>query len=908
MLTGMSLIYQVILRILGKYILYNFHGGTSSNSINILNGTPIGTIYAPNSGVVKEPNGDIEGQVISNTYIHKGGEVHYQIFGTTLNCGTPVVSCDCESSNLIQNSEFESNTNNWTVSTGQFTISSGGPSGNYAILNNGNTSDDNAIYQDVQVSNGGTYSFSAITARHSGTNSYMKLMFYNGNSLISETAPAYSAQEFPNFNTISFSGTLPSGTTKVRIYGFAKSTALKVDKVIFKQCYAPIIMSQGTTVQPTCSLNNGSIVVNTTGGTGNFQYRINGGTYQSSNSFGNLSAGTYSIDVKDLGSTCTKNLSVTLTCVNNCTNTITDPEPSVAEVNPGQLFNLTVNSNAASNIYIEWVRSSQNVTSLDQLTDKTVVGGGYVTNGGVTIQVTAPSTVGTYYYYACFKPLDACATFVKHKITVKTIGTNDPVCLSGARVLSDNLLQGACNSSASIYYSVWLNMNSSSGKPNYQHFKSIDLKFEEYCDGTAKLYGKACAVGGGTNDCIDVVYTLSGRTQTTPQYSPKANSCTTYGNDLYYYTNATGTIKGNSSGIYSGMEINISDTYNNTMPSFQLGTGANVNTNNYGASGWYGLSFVSGGTNGWSAKTSHGDFNFNVGNLIPFELEATASAPSVCLDGSVTLNAQFKGEVPTICGLSYSWKAPDGSTVSTSQSYSISNIQINQQGVYTVTATFTSGGKTCSTTATVNIVVDSNCEGTPVCLPDCTPTTFAQWNLNACNTGTGGNWYGEFTAQTSNAGCSKIEATTVYRVNPDVNKHSCAVGPDGSDAMCVDGVSSSSTPGQGNSKAVRFSTTITPGSGKTYNLSELTFKYKRSGYQCSTGGSQSLVLYVYKNGVKVYDKVITGLTTSWKTETVAFNGGVDFVSDAASTYDFEIVGFNPTGGCTVWEIDDVKLT
>jgi hypothetical protein len=126
MLTGMSLIYQVILRILGKYILYNFHGGTSSNSINILNGTPIGTIYAPNSGVVKEPNGDIEGQVISNTYIHKGGEVHYQIFGTTLNCGTPVVSCDCESSNLIQNSEFESNTNNWTVSTGQFTISSGG--------------------------------------------------------------------------------------------------------------------------------------------------------------------------------------------------------------------------------------------------------------------------------------------------------------------------------------------------------------------------------------------------------------------------------------------------------------------------------------------------------------------------------------------------------------------------------------------------------------------------------------------------------------------------------------------------------------------------------------------------------------------------------------------------------------
>ncbi len=586
-----------------------------------------------------------------------------------------------------------------------------------------------------------------------------------------------------------------------------------------------------------------------------------------------------------------------------------NPEPSIAEVNKSQVFDLTLSTNAANGTVVEWVISTQNVTSLSQLTNQTVVGQVVANNGVAQLQVTSPSNVGTYYYYAYYKPLDPCNSFVKYKITVKTIGTNDPVCLSGSRNITDNLLIGACNPLGLTYYSVWLDLKPSSLLvPTYQYFNTSDLKFEEYCDGTARIYGKACAVLSlGTKDCINIDYKLSNRTQVSPSNSPKPNSCSTYGNDLYYYKDASGTITGVSGGIYSGLEIAISDNSNNDIPAFQVGTGANVNTNDFGASGWYTLSINNGGTNGWSAKTTHGDFNFNLGALIPFELEASASATSICLDGSATLNAQFKGEVPTSCLLNYSWKAPGGSVVSTSQSFTINNIKEDQAGVYTVTASFVSNGKTCSATSTINIVVDSNCGGTPVCLPNCTPQTMVYWNLNQCNTGTGGNWYGEFEPTISKQGCSDIEATTVYRINPDTNKHSCADGPDGSEAMCVDGVSSTSKPGQNNSKAVRFSTTITPGANKTYNLAELSFKYKRSGYQCNNGGSQSLVLYVYKNGVKVYDERIDGLTTSWKSKTVSFGGTADFVSDAATTYDFELVGFNPTGGCTVWEIDEVKL-
>ncbi|AWV99231.1 3-coathanger stack domain-containing protein [Arcticibacterium luteifluviistationis] len=597
---------------------------------------------------------------------------------------------------------------------------------------------------------------------------------------------------------------------------------------------------------------------------------------------------------------------VTFTTGKVCCATISSPDPQTAQVNKGQVFDLTVNSNATTSTYIEWVRSTQNVSSLDQLTTKTVVGGGYVTNGAVTIQVNAPSSDGTYYYYACFKPLDACGTFAKHIVTVKNIGTEDPVCFSGTRVITDNKKNGACEPSSSTYYSVWLNMKSSNGKPNYQHFKSSDLKFEEYCNGTAKLYGRALADGGSSNDYIDVVYNLSNRTATTPSNSPKTTSCSTYGNDLYYYKDAVGTIKGGASGIYQGMEITISDIDSNSLPAFQLGTGANINTNDFGASGWFDMNFTSSGTNGWSKVTSHGDFNFNLGGIVPFELEASTSSQSVCLDGSVTFNAQFKGEVPEDCNLSYSWKSPNNVQVSTTQSFSINNVLQDNAGVYTVTASFVSGGQVCSATATVNIVVDPNCEGTPVCVPDCTPVSLVSWDLDNCNTGTGGNWYGEFTPNVKTGGCGEVEASTIYRVNPDVNKHSCASGISG-DAMCINGIDSNTKPNSGNDRAVRFATTITPSSGKSYKLSDLQFSYKRSGYQCNDGGSQSLVLYVFKNGTKVYEETITGLTKSWKTKTVTFSESEDFISDAATTYEFELIGFNPVGGCTVWEIDEVKL-
>jgi hypothetical protein len=93
------------------------------------------------------------------------------------------------------------------------------------------------------------------------------------------------------------------------------------------------------TVQQTIVLNptmpgttTGSITVNGIGGTGPYTYNINAGTFQSSNVFNNLGAGTYTIIAKDAVG-CTGQTLVTLTDPNPCAGvTITQSINPVAHV------------------------------------------------------------------------------------------------------------------------------------------------------------------------------------------------------------------------------------------------------------------------------------------------------------------------------------------------------------------------------------------------------------------------------------------------------------------------------------------------------------------------------------------------------------------------------------------------
>jgi hypothetical protein len=64
---------------------------------------------------------------------------------------------------------------------------------------------------------------------------------------------------------------------------------------------APVPAVTAATLPATCNTNNGTITATATGGTAPLQYSINGTTFQASNIFTGLAAGTYTVYVKDAG-------------------------------------------------------------------------------------------------------------------------------------------------------------------------------------------------------------------------------------------------------------------------------------------------------------------------------------------------------------------------------------------------------------------------------------------------------------------------------------------------------------------------------------------------------------------------------------------------------------------------------
>jgi len=90
----------------GAYIIWNFYNTTSLAMINAQ--TLYGSILAPFASVSDNNNGNINGQVIANSIVHNGGEMHHHPFaGIAEGCSTsssesPCVN-RCLSVSIIQN-------------------------------------------------------------------------------------------------------------------------------------------------------------------------------------------------------------------------------------------------------------------------------------------------------------------------------------------------------------------------------------------------------------------------------------------------------------------------------------------------------------------------------------------------------------------------------------------------------------------------------------------------------------------------------------------------------------------------------------------------------------------------------------------------------------------------------------
>ncbi|MEO5947186.1 MAG: hypothetical protein ABIP79_10260 [Chitinophagaceae bacterium] len=103
-------------------------------------------------------------------------------------------------------------------------------------------------------------------------------------------------------------------------------------------CSGITITINGTITNPTIAGgNNGSIVATASGSTG-FTYNINGGVFQSSGTFNNLPAGSYTIIAKNVNA-CTGSAVFTLTNPNPCSGVTITASPSVTGTDPCRTSN-----------------------------------------------------------------------------------------------------------------------------------------------------------------------------------------------------------------------------------------------------------------------------------------------------------------------------------------------------------------------------------------------------------------------------------------------------------------------------------------------------------------------------------------------------------------------------------------
>ncbi len=99
----------------------------------------------------------------------------------------------------------------------------------------------------------------------------------------------------------------------------------------------PINVSIATVINESCAKNDGSIAINASGGVAPYSYSLNGGNYQSSNTFNNLTAGTYIVNVKDLKSCSGIITGIIIVQANTLTSQLTQVNDAVCGQSNGSL-------------------------------------------------------------------------------------------------------------------------------------------------------------------------------------------------------------------------------------------------------------------------------------------------------------------------------------------------------------------------------------------------------------------------------------------------------------------------------------------------------------------------------------------------------------------------------------------
>ncbi|WP_367916634.1 collagen-binding domain-containing protein [Leadbetterella sp. DM7] len=309
----------------GEFVLWNFYNGTGK-TLKLNNSSYlIGSVYALGISVEKY-EGYVEGQIVAKDFYQNGGEVHYKRFKTTVTPPGPTVCTGCTSENMIYNPDFEINPTSpdgWNpeVASGVNwgTFYHNGTLKYVGYLNWNDARSNNYIRQNITngVVGGKTFTYTATASTHnpngSGAVAQLWLEFYNSSGTkISETAKQSVTAIYSNFQNISITGTIPANTVKIVIVGYSYGRALKFDNnLLVIDCYDKIAVTT-TKADASCTANDGSIIINTTGGSGQFTYTLKNGSTTVATSpalaagatnyqytFSGLASGTYTVTVTD---------------------------------------------------------------------------------------------------------------------------------------------------------------------------------------------------------------------------------------------------------------------------------------------------------------------------------------------------------------------------------------------------------------------------------------------------------------------------------------------------------------------------------------------------------------------------------------------------------------------------------
>ncbi|MCE3278393.1 MAG: Immunoglobulin-like repeat containing protein domain [Bacteroidetes bacterium] len=425
------------------------------------------------------------------------------------------------------------------------------------------------------------------------------------------------------------------------------------DSVIYKQFTIADTLSLTTVnVNSTCQAANGSITVNAAGGNGSlstFQYSLNGGAFQSSNLFSGLSAGTYTVTVKD-STACLKSKVVNITTTTNPTANIT---PSPASTCAGISLLLNGNPSGGTTPYITHAWSGSGASSL--------------TSGNTTASPTFNnSTAGNYTVVYTVTDNAGCTGSASTIITVKPKPTA-AITPSPATVCAGSNLS--------------LNGNPAGGSGTYTHNWSGT--------GSGSLSAGSSTATPTFNNATSGTYTLL-YTVTDNQGCFGTASISVLVNPRPVITSATGT-NTSACGISDG-----SITINAT------GTGLTYSING-------GTTFVAGNTftslaagsyqvivkNSAGCTTSGGTISISSAGA-PAQPTASASPNPLCEGTSFTLS------VTPVAGQTYNWTGPGYAASGASVTRTATTPSMS--GVYAVTA---NSGGCVSVAGTVTVTVNA---------------------------------------------------------------------------------------------------------------------------------------------------------------------------------------------------------